>query len=209
MTGANGAPGASRASGPTGGTGATRTTALTGLTRLAEAIERFPQRLRRLRAALPGDDILGALLLLAATLLALLWANLGGTTYDDFWHTHLTVTLGAMELDLSLQHWVNDGLMALFFLMVSLEVKRDFVMGELRQWRRASVPVIAAVAGLVVPALLFLLLNAPGPVAHAWGIVISTDTAFVIGLLAVFGDRVPVQLRAFLVALAVVDDVGA
>ena len=110
---------------------------------------------------------------------------------------------------MSLQHWINDGLMMMFFFLVSLEVKHDFVMGELREWRRASVPVVAAVAGLIVPALIFYAFNAGTDDADAWGVVISTDTAFVMGILAVFGNRLPVQLRAFLVTLAVVDDVGS
>jgi len=141
---------------------------------------------------------------------ALLWANLGGHSYEHFWHTHFSIHLGdVFSVDMSLQHWINDGLMMMFFFLVSLEVKHDFVMGELREWRRASVPVVAAVAGLIVPALIFYAFNAGTDNANAWGVVISTDTAFVMGILAVFGNRLPVQLRAFLVTLAVVDDVGS
>ncbi|VEG28910.1 Na+/H+ antiporter NhaA [Actinomyces howellii] len=160
-------------------------------------------------AAFRAWETSGAVLLLAATIVAILWANLGGSSYDDFWHTDLALTLGDAEISMSLQHWINDGLMMMFFFLVSLEVKHDFIMGELSDWRHASVPVVAAVAGLVLPAVLFLALNAGSPGAGAWGVVISTDTAFVVGLLAVFGARLPQPLRAFLVALAVVDDVGA
>lgn len=156
------------------------------------------------------NETSGATLLLAATIVALLWANLGGHSYEHFWHTHFSIHLGdVFSVDMSLQHWINDGLMMMFFFLVSLEVKHDFVMGELREWRRASVPVVAAVAGLIVPALIFYAFNAGTDDADAWGVVISTDTAFVMGILAVFGNRLPVQLRAFLVTLAVVDDVGS
>ncbi len=166
----------------------------------------------RFRAALhrfAAKQTSGAILLLAATAVALLWANLGGDSYQEFWHTVGTIALGQWQISMSLQHWINDGIMMLFFFLVSLEVKHDFIMGELREWRRASVPVVAAIAGLAVPAVLFLTLNANTEGANAWGIVISTDTAFVMGILAVFGSRLPAQLRAFLVTLAVVDDVGA
>ncbi|WP_315582984.1 Na+/H+ antiporter NhaA [Actinomyces viscosus] len=166
-------------------------------------------RVRSAYTAFRGRDTSGAILLLAATIIAIAWANLGGHSYEEFWHTELAISLGSAEIRLSLQHWINDALMMLFFFLVSLEVKHDFIMGELREWRRASVPVIAALAGLIVPALLFFWFNAGGEGASAWGIVISTDTAFVMGILAVFGSRLPTQLRAFLVTLAVVDDVGA
>ena len=156
-------------------------------------------------SAFVRNETSGATLLLAATIVALLWANLGGHSYEHFWHTHFSIHLGdVFSVDMSLQHWINDGLMMMFFFLVSLEVKHDFVMGELREWRRASVPVVAAVAGLIVPALIFYAFNAGTDDADAWGVVISTDT-----ILAVFGNRLPVQLRAFLVTLAVVDDVGS
>ena len=161
-------------------------------------------------SAFVRNETSGATLLLAATIVALLWANLGGHSYEHFWHTHFSIHLGdVFSVDMSLQHWINDGLMMMFFFLVSLEVKHDFVMGELREWRRASVPVVAAVAGLIVPALIFYAFNAGTDDADAWGVVISTDTAFVMGILAVFGNRLPVQLGAFLVTLAVVDDVGS
>lgn len=105
-------------------------------------------------SAFVRNETSGATLLLAATIVALLWANLGGHSYEHFWHTHFSIHLGdVFSVDMSLQHWINDGLMMMFFFLVSLEVKHDFVMGELREWRRASVPVVAAVAGLIVPAL--------------------------------------------------------
>jgi NhaA family Na+:H+ antiporter len=149
-----------------------------------------------------------AVLLLAAAVIALIWANLGAG-YEEFWHTEFALTFGGSELSLDLRHWVNDGLMVLFFFTVGMEIARETVLGELRGIRAIAAPTAAAVGGLVVPALLFLLFNAGGPAAGAWGIPISTDTAVVIGVLALVGPRCPDQLRVFLLALAIVDDIGA
>ncbi|WP_282944085.1 Na+/H+ antiporter NhaA [Cellulomonas endometrii] len=165
-----------------------------------------PARLRTSPAA-------AAAILLAATAAALVWANLPGSTYEDFWHTPAAVTVGGAGVSLDLRHWVNDALMALFFFMVSLEARRELAVGELRDRRRARVPVIAAVTGLLLPAGLYVVLltwaDAPREAVSAWGVVISTDTAFALGLLAVVGRRAPAALRLFLLTLAVVDDVGA
>lgn len=163
---------------------------------------------QRLLAFLRADSA-GAVILLVATGAALFWANAFPDGHDAFWHAHIALTVGDASLSMSLQHWVNDAAMALFFFLVTLEVKKDVVLGELRQWRHASLPVLGAVCGLVVPALLFVAITAGTPNVSAWGVVISTDTAFVVGILAAFGRRVPVQLRVFLLALAVVDDIGA
>ena len=171
-----------------------------------------PALVARVRA-LRGSDAAAAVVMLGATALALAWANLPGGSYEHAWHTPLGVRLGGWSLELSLRHWVNDALMALFFFLVSLEVKREFALGELRDRRRARVPVSAAVLGLLAPAVVFAAVTslggAPPQVAGAWGVVISTDTAFVLGLLAVAGRAVPAALRVFLLTLAVVDDVGA
>ena len=161
--------------------------------------------IRRLAASESGS----AVALLIATVVAIAWANMFPESYVHFWHTVVGISAGGYALELSLQHWVNDAVMVLFFFLVTLEVKKDFVLGELRDWRQASLPVLAAICGLVVPALLFVLVTAGTPYMGAWGVVISTDTAFVVGILAAFGSRIPVQLRVFLLALAVVDDVGA
>lgn len=150
-----------------------------------------------------------AALLLLATVLALIWANLPGGTYQDFWHTELGVAVGPYDFSLDLKHWVNDGLMAFFFFAVGLEVKRELAIGELNDRSRAVVPIIAALAGLALPALIFLVLNASGPGAGAWGVVVSTDTAFVLGVLALVGPRRAARLRLFIMALAVTDDIGA
>jgi Na+/H+ antiporter NhaA len=140
---------------------------------------------------------------------ALGWANLSPDGYSSFWGTDLALRLGDAELVLDLQHWVNDGLMVFFFFVVGLEVKRELAMGELTDRRRATIPLVAAVAGLAVPALVFLAFNPTGEAAVAWGVVISTDTAFLLGVLALVGPACPLQLRVFLLTLAVADDVGA
>jgi Na+/H+ antiporter NhaA len=149
-------------------------------------------------------------LLLAATVIALVWANSPmSDSYDSFWHTEFALRFGGAELALDLQHWVNDGLMVFFFFVVGLEIKRELVMGELTDRRRAAVPAVAAVAGLVVPALVYVVVNLGTEAVGAWGVVISTDTAFLLGVLALVGPACPAQLRIFLLTLAIADDVGA
>ncbi|HCJ49076.1 MAG TPA: Na+/H+ antiporter NhaA [Microbacterium sp.] len=156
-----------------------------------------------------GQTRIGALLLLLATAAAIVWANVSSGTYHGFWETHMTAGLGDLQLDFTLHALVNDALMAIFFFTVGLEVRREFAIGELTNWSRAVVPVVAAVAGLALPALLFVLIAAPSGHAAAWGVVISTDTAFLVGALALIGPRGSGRLRVFLLALAVVDDIGA
>ncbi|ALE72563.1 MULTISPECIES: Na+/H+ antiporter NhaA [unclassified Pseudonocardia] len=155
-----------------------------------------------------GTESGSAVLLVGAAVAALVWANLGDG-YESFWHTSLAVQLGGTGLDLDLRHWVNDGLMVLFFLSVGLEIARETTLGELRGFRAIAAPAAAAVGGLVVPALVFLALNSGSEAANAWGIAISTDTAVMLGVLALLGPRCPDQLRVFLLALAIVDDIGA
>ncbi len=156
-----------------------------------------------------GQARIGAVLLLLATIAAIVWANAAHGAYETFWETELTVGVGDLRLDFTLHAIVNDALMSIFFFTVGLEVRREFAIGELTSWSRAMVPVIAAVAGLAVPALLYVLIAQGTGFEHAWGIVISTDTAFLVGALALIGPRVPGRLRVFLLALAVVDDIGA
>ena len=149
-------------------------------------------------------------LLLAATLIALFWANSPWPdSYERFWHTELAFTLDTHTLNLDLKHWVNDGLMVFFFFIVGLEVKRELAMGELTDRRHAAVPMVAALFGLAVPALIYLAVNPSGEAASAWGVVISTDTAFLLGVLTLVGPRCPTRLRLFLLTLAVADDIGA
>ncbi|MGN0041911.1 MULTISPECIES: Na+/H+ antiporter NhaA [unclassified Rhodococcus (in: high G+C Gram-positive bacteria)] len=177
-------------------------------------VDENPTNLRRVSRLLAGirdgtdDDTLAAGFLLAATVVALVWANLGDS-YEAFWHTPLSIRIGDYAITLDLKDWVNDGLMTLFFFVVGLEVKRELTIGELTDRTRAAVPLVAAVAGLALPAVLYLLLNPSGEAAGAWGVVVSTDTAFVLGALALVGPRCPARLRVFILALAVADDIGA
>lgn len=151
-----------------------------------------------------------AFLLLAAAALALVWANSPWrASYDDLWHTVLTLRIGEWELSEDLRHWVNDGLMALFFLVVGLEIKRELLTGELRDPRAAAVPVVAAVGGMVVPALLYAALNAGGDGSGGWGIPMATDIAFALGVLTIAARSAPPSLKPFLLTLAIVDDIGA
>src|ERR671919_2314249 len=151
-----------------------------------------------------------AVVLLVATLGAMFWANSPwSSTYEQFWSTELSFRLAGAELALDLRHWVNDGLMAFFFLVAGLEIRREFDMGELRERRRIATPVFAAIGGLVVPALIYLAFNAGEPTARGWGIPIGTDTAFALGVLALVGRRCPTGIRVFLLTLVIVDDIGA
>ena len=157
----------------------------------------------------PGENAAAGLLLLA-TLIAILWANSPwAPSYWSLLDTHVGVEFGEHHFDMSVKHLINDGLMTFFFFIVGLEVTREFKIGELTDRHRAAVPVVAAIAGLVVPAVIFLLLNPSGENAQAWGVVISTDTAFLVGALAIIKPKFPGRLRIFLLTLAVVDDVGA
>ena len=157
-----------------------------------------------------GTEAGGSALLLGATLLALAWANSpwsGG--YDSFWTTPASIGIGHLQLTLDLRHWVNDAAMALFFLVVGLEITQEVTTGELRDRRNIAAPALGALGGLLVPALLYLAVNSSGPASAGWGIVMSSDTAFVLGILALFGPRCPDRLRLFLLTLAIVDDIGA
>jgi Na+:H+ antiporter, NhaA family len=152
----------------------------------------------------------GGILLLAAAVAALVWANSPWrASYDAVRHTQLTIGIGNWSLAEDLQHWVNDALMALFFLVVGLEIKRELTTGELRQPRAAALPAIAALGGMAVPALLYLAINSSGEAARGWGIPMATDIAFALGVLALVGRGLPASLKSFLLALAIVDDIGA
>jgi NhaA family Na+:H+ antiporter len=148
--------------------------------------------------------------LLVCTLAALALANSPwAEAYHDFWHTHLSVSLGQWKLDHSLAHWVNDGLMTIFFFVVGLEIKRELVLGELRDPRQAALPIVAAVGGMLAPAAIYYLLQHGQPGERGWGIPMATDIAFVVGILALLGKRVPIGLKILLLALAIADDIGA
>ncbi|MCW2533841.1 MAG: putative Na+/H+ antiporter protein [Blastococcus sp.] len=157
-----------------------------------------------------GTEAGGSALLLVATVLALAWANSPWSgSYFSFWSTQASIGVGDLELTLDLRHWVNDAAMALFFLVVGLEITREITVGELRDRRNVAAPALGALGGLMVPAAIYLAVNHSGPASAGWGIVMSTDTAFVLGILALFGPRCPDRLRLFLLTLAIVDDIGA
>lgn len=172
-----------------------------------ENLDRWIQYRARTRN-LKTNETYAAFALIAATAIALIWANIGHS-YEHFWHTPTTLALGPFSLNLTLHQWVDEGLMAVFFFMVGLDVRRDLTLGELRVPSRAILPAGAAIGGLVVPALLFLAIMGGEEGSHAWGSVISTDTAFALGMLALIGPGRAPRLRLFLLAFAVIDDIGA
>lgn len=156
-----------------------------------------------------ANENASAVVLLLATLIALAWANSPWSeSYSDLWSTVLSLQVGDHRLALDLRHWVNDGLMALFFLVVGLEVRRELDMGELRERRRVATPVIAAFGGMLIPAVIYLAFNAGGDSVRGWGIVMGTDTAFALGVLALVGGATP-RVRTFLLTTVIVDDVVA
>jgi NhaA family Na+:H+ antiporter len=151
----------------------------------------------------------GSVLLFAATIVALIWANSPwSASYFALWK--LPLQLGRRPLlSMDLHHWIDDGLMVLFFLAVGLEIKREIVKGELSSFRQAALPIVAALGGMILPALIYFVLNRSGTGAAGWGIPMATDIGFALGVLALLGKRIPSNLRVFMLALAIVDDVGA
>ena len=150
----------------------------------------------------------GGIVLVFAAAIAMIWANLDIGSYDSFWHSHIKLDLAIWSFDQSLQHVVNDVLMVVFFLVVGAEIKREVTHGELRDPRQAALPIFAALGGMLVPAGLYAILNTGGVGGSGWGIPVATDIAFALGVLALVGRGVPVQLKVFLLTLAVADDVG-
>jgi NhaA family Na+:H+ antiporter len=156
------------------------------------------------------SEVAGSLLLLACALAALVWANSRWADgYFHLFHTTIGVSWGDASFRLSLHHWINDGLMAVFFFVVGLEIKRELAVGELSSFGKAGLPVAAALGGMLVPAAVFASFNHGGAGARGWGIPMATDIAFALGVLAMLGPRVPVGLKVFLTALAIADDLGA
>ncbi|PLX72274.1 MAG: Na+/H+ antiporter NhaA [Desulfuromonas sp.] len=152
----------------------------------------------------------GGIILLATTILALILANSPlSHFYHYFWEIKFTIGTEAFGLTKSLHHWINDGLMAVFFFVVGLEIKREFLAGELASARKAALPIAAALGGMIVPAAIFALINLGGKDIHGWGIPMATDIAFALGIIALLGNRIPRSLAIFLTALAIVDDLGA
>ena len=159
-----------------------------------------------------NEESIGGIILIFATIVALIWANSGWyDAYHYVWHElKVGYVWGKVEMVASIHHWINDGLMALFFFTVGLEIKREIMGGELSSMKKASLPIAAAIGGMVIPAVFYavLVLNNP-EYLHGWGIPMATDIAFALGLLAMLGKRVPISLKIFLTALAIADDLGA
>ena len=152
----------------------------------------------------------GGILLIIATVIALAWANSPfAESYHHLWHTYLSIDLGGIGLKYSLHHWINDGLMVIFFFVVGLEIKRELLVGELSSVKKAALPIAAALGGMIFPALIYTIFNLGTEGASGWGIPMATDIAFVVGILALLGKRVPLALKIFILALAIVDDLGA
>src|SRR5574338_382101 len=172
----------------------------------APLVERVLAPFRRFARTASASGIV----LLAATAIALAWANSPwAESYHHLWELPIGGTLGAASFRTTLHHVINDGLMAVFFFVVGLEIKREILAGELASVKTAALPMIAALGGMVVPAAIYALINAGGPGSPGWGVPMATDIAFALGVLALLGDRVPTGLKVFLAALAIVDDIGA
>jgi Na+/H+ antiporter NhaA len=150
-----------------------------------------------------------AAVLLVATLAALAWVNISASSYESAWATTLSVRIGSTGISMDLQEWVNSGLMTFFFLVVGLEARREFDTGELRQRTRLALPVLTGLGGMIVPIAIYLAVNAGRPSAHGWGIAMSTDTAFALGMLALVGRRLPDRVRTYLLTFSVIDDLAA
>lgn len=168
---------------------------------------------RRLRTSFQNFFMLesaGGIILLITTAMALIWANsTAGETYDAFWHMPVGFEIGPFGISMSLLHWINDGLMAVFFFVVGLEIKREVISGELSSPRKAMLPIAAAIGGMIIPAIIYTMFNKGTEGVHGWGIPMATDIAFAIGILALLGKRIPLSIKIFLTALAIVDDLGA
>jgi len=165
-------------------------------------VDAFPQFLK--------DEAIGGKLILAATVLALIVVNSPlQHIYESVWHHSLSFGLGSLGLTLDARHWINEGLMAVFFLVVGLEIKRELVHGELRDRSKALLPVAAAIGGMLVPAILYLFINHQPGLTQGWGIPIATDIAFAVAVLSLLSKRIPSSLKIFLLTLAIADDIGA
>lgn len=153
--------------------------------------------------------VTGGFLLFASTVIALLWANLDHASYHAVWHADLSLQLGSFKVTRSLLHWIDEALMTLFFFTVGLEIKREFLIGELASPKRALLPVAAALGGMIFPALIYTMFNHSTPGAKGWGIPMATDIAFALAVISLLRQRIPLGVRIFLSALAIADDIGA
>ena len=174
------------------------------------------------RKELPIDSVLqpiqrllkaeqtGGIILIVCTIVALIWANSPwSASYHSLWETHLRIGVPGFEIDKSLHHWINDGLMAIFFFFVGLEIKREVLVGELASMKKAALPISAALGGMLIPALIYASINASGEGAPGWGIPMATDIAFALGIISLMRNQIPPALPIFLAALAIADDLGA
>ena len=157
------------------------------------------------------SEVSGGVVLLLAAIAAIVWANAPfGDTYASFWHTELSIGVGDFSISDDLQHWVNDALMAVFFFVVGLEIKRELVVGELNDRAKATMPIIAALGGVILPAVIFVLINLGSPsTLDGWAIPMATDIAFAVAVLAIMGSRIPAGVRLLLLSIAIVDDIIA
>ena len=175
----------------------------------------MPARMLALRALRPVEQFLhveaaGGITLIVAAVVALVWANSPWQhSYDVLWHTTFSIGLGDAVFTKDLHFWINEFAMTLFFLVIGLEVKREITEGTLSSARQAALPLAAALGGMVVPAAIYAALNRGGPALHGWGVPMATDIAFAVGVLVIMGNRLPPGLRVLLLALAIVDDIGA
>lgn len=168
------------------------------------------ESIRRETELFEHSQVVGSVILVACTVLALLWANSRWSAlYFELQHLSIGFSLGDRQFVLPLDYWINDALMAVFFLVVGLEIKRELTVGQLASVQRAILPVMAALGGMLVPAAIYLALNPRMPASHGWAIPMATDIAFALGALALLGPRVPASLKIFLTALAIADDMGA
>jgi NhaA family Na+:H+ antiporter len=178
---------------------------------LADAVSKpLGWRIRLLAERFAGLSASSGLLMLLAVVAALAWANSAWReSYRRLWEATMQIGIGGYAIDLSLEHWVNDGLIVIFFLVVGLEIRRELTVGELATPRQAALPIAAAIGGMLCPALIYLFFNRGAVTAHGWGVPIGTDTAFALGLMALLGRRVPLSLHVFVAAAAIADDVGS
>jgi NhaA family Na+:H+ antiporter len=176
----------------------------------SEAETPLAERILRPFQQFAATESAGGIVLLICAVAAIAWANSpAGDAYFHLWEHTFTIGFEGFALTKSLHHWINDGLMVVFFLLVGLEIKRELFVGELSSFKQALLPIVAAIGGMLVPAAIYAFFNAGGPGAAGWGIPMATDIAFALGVLALIGDRLPPGLRVFLAALAIVDDLGA
>ena len=178
---------------------------------MVSAIIKNTIELRQFYKAFMRNESIGGVLLLICAVIAILFVNvIDPHGWHEFWMTPAGISIGSFELEMSLEQWINDGLMAIFFFVVGLEIKREMLVGELASFKHAALPIFAAVGGMIVPAVLYSIFNHSNPeTISGWGIPMATDIAFALGILSLLGSRVPMSLKIFLTALAIVDDLGA